>query len=98
MNVAPASIARRAASSDRTVPAPISRPRSGATDATASMAWSASASGSLSVTSKARTPPSASAAAMPGPAAAETRRPIATTPPVVIPAGIWGRVVVVATD
>ena len=32
MNVAPASIARRAASSDRTVPAPTSRPRPGATD------------------------------------------------------------------
>ena len=68
------------------------------TAATASIARSASASGSLSVSSKARTPPSASAAAMSGPAAAETRRPIATTPPVVIPAGIAGRVVVDATD
>src|SRR6478735_8555901 len=68
--VAPASVARWAASIERTVPAPMSRPRSAPIRATASIERRASASGSLRVSSKARTPPSASARAIPGAASA----------------------------
>ena len=89
--VAPASIARRAASIDRTVPAPISSPSAGPTRAAASIARRASASGSLSVSSKARTPPPTRASATAGTAAADTCRPIATTPALANPAGIAGR-------
>ena len=91
-NVAPASIARCAASIDRTVPAPSSMPASAAPPATASIDRRASASGSFNVSSKARTPPSASAVRMCAPRSAAIRRPMATTPPLVIPAGISGRV------
>ncbi len=92
--VAPASMARLAASIDSTVPAPISNASPALSFAMASIAASALVSGLFRVSSKARTPPAASASATPGAAVAETRRPMATTPPTVMPTGIWGRVFV----
>ena len=94
--VAPASMARSAASSLSTVPAPISSAVPSAWRAAAPSTSSACSSGSLSVSSKARTPPRSRPSATSGTFSAVRFRAIATTPPSRSPAGIGGRASVTA--